>query len=131
MNSTLTISSVTSLLGQNDIIFSIVSDAEDFYYKTSSFSSSYLEATAQYSNTIIGFESLDSSTPITVNAYSPAYYTLHNSNQHNNYVELAWSTGGVAYNLDFFKSSSYYAGNSFLFNTLIFSFQESVGMLNC
>ncbi|KAI6654373.1 hypothetical protein LOD99_770 [Oopsacas minuta] len=123
VDSSLTKSSTKSLLESNEITFSIVSETEDFYYDLSSTQIEYLDAVVQYSNDMIGFIG-SSSLPINVDAYNPAYLTIHDNAQHEDYVELAWSTDGVAYNIDFYRSSFYYDRNSAIFNTLMFSYES-------
>ena len=77
-------------------------------------------AAIEISNTVTGFGSRDSLTE-DIDAISPVnLYTL-NSNAEENYVELAWETGGVAFDLYVYKYTQYYTRSSAIFNKLMFS----------
>ena len=100
-----------------------MSEASDYTSYINSFDLIYLEAVTRYENTLIGFTT--SSTGVEV--YSPAYVSGTTSDEYVNYIEVAWGTGGVAFNLDFYTSTSYYLSNSDIFNTMLFSYGNSGG----
>ena len=77
-------------------------------------------AAVKLSNTVVGFsnwfdltDQIDATSPISVNILS--------SNTYTNYVELAWETGGIAFDLYFCKYSHYYSRVSATYNKLMFS----------
>ena len=77
-------------------------------------------AAVQASNTVIGFANwIDPSDKI--DAISPISLNILDSNAYANYVELAWETGGIAFNLYFCKYSQYYSRLSATYNKLMYS----------
>ena len=111
------------MLKYHDVVFSVMSEASDYTSYINSLTVSYLEAVTLYGTTLIGFTT--SSTGVEV--YTPAYASGTTSDEYVNYIEVAWSTGGVAFNLDYYKAASNYLSNSDIFNTLMFSYGDSVG----
>lgn len=77
-------------------------------------------AAIEISNTVIGFGSWDSLTE-DIDAISPVNLNTLNSNAEENYVELAWETGGVAFDMYFYDDSQYDTRSSAVFNKLMFS----------
>ena len=111
--------SVLNRLDDAGIILSVATTADDFYYVIDS-TNTYVYASIEISNTVIGFGSSDSLTE-DIDAISPVnLYTL-NSNSEENYVKLAWETGGVAFDLYFYEDTQYYTRISAVFNKLMFS----------
>ena len=102
----------------------MVTIADDFYSLQSTPGS--LLAGVLLSQSFIGFgNNVNNDTQI--DSYSPSTYTIQSSNGHENYIDAAWETGGVAFDLGFYKSSSYYQRTSAVFNRLLFSYETSSG----
>ena len=77
-------------------------------------------ASVKVSSTVIGFANwVDLSDEIDV--ISPISLNTLDSNAHTNYVELAWETGGIAFDLYFCRYSKYYSRLSAAYNKLMFS----------
>ena len=116
MNSSLTKSRILQSLEDNGIILTAVTDAA-YFYKPSS--TSKLNAAALVSDSQIGFMVTSEQN---VNAYSPMDLTIRSSSLYRDYVDLAWKTGGVAFDLTYF-TNNYNNLKSVVtsFNTLMFS----------
>ena len=130
MTSSLTTSGILLRLEANLAFLSVVTNAEYFNYRISSISTSSIHAAVQYSNLMIGFNERSLIEPTVVDAYTPVYNSISNSNAHTNYVELAWNTGGIAFNLDFYLSTANYVKNSAIFNKIMFSYSAINGEFN-
>ena len=99
-----------------------MTDADSFYFLSSTVD--YLLAGVLLSQSLIGFgDNINNDTQI--DSYSPSAYTIHDSNAHENYIEVAWQTGGVAFDLSYYSGSSYYRETSAVFNKLLFSYGTS------
>ena len=61
-------------------------------------------AAIRVSNTLVGFGNTGSNTSI-LDAVSPVSYNVSNSLIDRDYVDLAWKTGGVAFNIDLLSTS--------------------------
>ena len=72
------------------------------------------------SNTLIGF----TVNQTRIDTYSPSTFSISDNDVHTNYIELAWTTGGLAFDLSFFSGSSYYTETSSTFNALMFSYDS-------
>ena len=103
MNSSLTKSSLLPRLGENGFILSVVTDA-DYFYRVGS-TITRMVATAVVSESYVGFRTRGNIQQF-IDAYSPVTVSTRSSNQHNSYVELAWKTGGLAFDLAYFTSSN-------------------------
>ena len=103
-----------------------MSNAVTLYYRTHAFIGWAIDAVVQTSDIKIGF-SVSSSQSDTVSAYSPADYQLRYSSIHESYVELAWSSGGIAFDINYYAFSSLSERNSAIFNTIMFSFDTVNG----
>ena len=101
MNSSLTKSYILNKLGDEGFILSVVTDA-DYFYRSGS-TSTRMVATAVVSKSYVGFRN---SFQQFIDAYSPVTVRKRSTSQHNSYVDLAWKTGGVAFDLAFFTASS-------------------------
>ena len=111
------------MLKYHDVIFSVMSEASDYISYINSFDVKYLQAVTLYETTLIGFTTSSSG----VEVYTPAHASGTTSDEYVNYIEVAWGTGGVAFNLDYYTSTIYYSTNSDIFNTVMFSYGNSVG----
>ena len=99
---------------------SAVTDADDFYsYGTPS---DTLQAGVELSNILIGFGQLSGESATNINAFSPSRNVISDTNAHTNYIDLAWLSGGVAFDLSAYSGSSKYVQTSTLFNKLLFSY---------
>ena len=74
-----------------------MTNAGNFYFDQSSPVS--LLAAVRISDTLIGFGNTRANST-TLDAVSPASYNVSNNTIDNDYVDLAWQTGGVAFNID-------------------------------
>ena len=119
MVSSITTLSVLNQLTQYGIILSVVTNADDFYFLQNG-ARTYFLAGIEISNTRIGFANTSDSSEI-IDAVSPILTLEVNSNTHTNYVDLAWETGGVAFDLGYYSYSSLRARTSAVFNKLMFS----------
>ena len=68
------------------------------------------------SDTIVGFGNTGSNSSI-LDAVSPAVYNVSNNITDDDYVDLAWKTGGVAFNIDLLPNSQDALSH---FTTLVF-----------
>ena len=103
----------------NGIILSAVTKADDF--STYGADSSTLLAGVEISNILIGFGQLSGESATNINAFSPSRNVTTDTNAHTNYVDLAWLSGGVAFDLSAYRSSKY-VQTSTVFNKLLFSY---------
>ncbi|KAI6654369.1 Phosphatidylinositol phosphatase [Oopsacas minuta] len=111
--------SVLDRLNERGIILSVVTDAHVISHSADG-SISYTYAAIKISNTFIGFADGNSITDI-IDAISPVFLNTLDSNAEENYVDLAWETGGIAFDLFFFDNSLYDTRSSAVFNKLMFS----------
>ena len=107
-------SSILSSLRTNGIILSVITNAGTFYTNQSSPLS--LLAAVRVSDTIVGFGNTGSNSSI-LDAVSPAVYNVSNNITDDDYVDLAWKTGGVAFNIDLLPNSQDALSH---FTTLVF-----------
>ena len=103
MNSSLTKSSLLPRLGEDGFILSVFTDA-DYFYRAGS-TNTRMVATAVVSESYVGFRTTGNVEQF-IDSYSPVTVSTRSSNQHNNYVDLAWKTGGLAFDLTYFTSST-------------------------
>ena len=116
MNSSLTTSSMFQSLVDNRIILTTVSDTSYFYKPSSSIR---LQAATLVADSQIGFMV---TTEQNVDVFSPMDLSIQYSSQHIDYVELAWLTGGIAFDLSYFTDSNDNLKTVVTsFNTLMFS----------
>ncbi|KAI6654378.1 hypothetical protein LOD99_775 [Oopsacas minuta] len=111
--------SVLDRLNERGIILSVVTEAHEIYHSAGG-SISYTYAAIKISNTFIGFADGNYYTDI-IDAISPVFLNTLDSNAEENYVDLAWETGGIAFDLHFFDNSLYDTRSSAVFNKLMFS----------
>ena len=110
--------SVLKSLNETRIVLSVITSADHFRYYNSTYV--YLMASIKMSGTMIGFAN-DNDVSDEIDAISPISLNTLDSNAHTNYVELAWETGGIAFDIFFCENSKYYHRLSATFNKLMFS----------
>ena len=76
-------------------------------------------AASYVEQTLVGYGYTGTTRSI-IDAISPIQSDISNNNTHDNYVDVAWQTGGVAFNLDYYRSSYYYSSIRNTFKKLMY-----------
>ena len=112
-------------LRDNSITLSVVNDGDRFYAEDTNASMANttmirLSAVGASAGSNVGFRTAGDN-HLKVDASSPVKVEVLSNYEHDFYVDVAWETGGIAFDLDYFASNLSEWKPLALFNKLVFS----------